>query len=122
VRRERTNTPLQALLLMNDPQFVECARAFAERTMREGGGDARSRAAWMFQEATCRPPDIEELEELVATYHDHQQHYQQHRDAAQALVDTGESKPAEGLDPVELAAWTMLGNLVLNLDEVVTKN
>ncbi len=122
VRRERTNTPLQALLLMNDPQYVECARSLAGRTMREGGAEARGRAAWMFQEVTCRPPEEEELEELVGLYHDHVKHYQADENAARQLVQMGGAKADDQLDPAQLAAWTMVGNLVLNLDEVVSKN
>ncbi|MBX6316438.1 MAG: DUF1553 domain-containing protein, partial [Isosphaeraceae bacterium] len=71
VRRERTNTPLQALVLMNEPQYVEAARALAERTLREGGATPRQRLAYMFQLVTCRPPDDRELDELVAAYGDH---------------------------------------------------
>ncbi len=122
VHRERTNTPLQALLLMNDPQYVECARALAERTMREGGAEPRRRAAWMFQEVACRPPDEEETEELVSLYRDHLKHYQENVEAAEQLARVGDSEVDNQLDATQLAAWTMLGNLVLNLDEVVSKN
>ncbi len=122
VRRERTNTPLQALLLMNDPQYFECARALGERTMREGGVDSREQAAWMFQQATCRLPDDEELEELVSTYQDHLAHFRQEAEAAKSVIQIGEGAPDEKVDAAQWAAWTMVGNLVLNLDEVVSKN
>lgn len=122
VRRERTNTPLQALLLMNDPQYVECARALAERAMREGGGDPPARAAWLFQQATGRLPDDVELEQLVATFQDHWTHFRQDAAAADSLIKVGESSPDTTLDAPQLAACTMLANLVLNLDEVLVKN
>ncbi len=122
VRRERTNTPLQALLLLNDPQYFECARALAGRTMREAGADPRTRAAWMFQQATCRPPDEDELEELISVYGDHLTHFRQQLEAAQQVIQVGEAAPPPELDVADYAAWTMVGNLVLNLDIVISKN
>ncbi len=122
VRRERTNTPLQALLLMNDPQYVEAARALGERTLREAAAGPRERAAWMFQQVTCRLPDDVELEELVGTFQHHWAHYREHQESATSLIQIGESKPDQQLDASELAAWTIVGNLILNLDEVVCKN
>ncbi len=76
----------------------------------------------MFQEVTCRAADDEELEELMTTYYAHLKHYQANTEDATQLIQIGESKPDEKLDAVQLAVWTMIGNLVLNLDEVVTKN
>lgn len=121
VRRERTNTPLQALLMMNDPQFVEAARALAERTMKEGGATPKTRLAYVFRLTTARRPDSSEMAELLAAYKDHLAAYM--RDAAKAkqLISVGELKPDEKLNPSELAAWTMIANLLLNLDEVINK-
>jgi hypothetical protein len=121
VRRERTNTPLQALLLMNDPQFVEAARTLAERTMKEGGTTPEARLTFLFRLTTARRPDAKEMAELVAAYKDHLATYT--RDAARAkqLISVGELKPDAKLNPSELAAWTMIANLVLNLDEVINK-
>jgi hypothetical protein len=121
VRRERTNTPLQALLLMNDPQFVEAARALAERTMKEGGATPETRLAYMFRLTTARRPDAKEMADLLAAYKDHLATYT--RDAAKAkqLISVGELKPDAKLNPSELAAWTMIANLLLNLDEVINK-
>jgi mono/diheme cytochrome c family protein len=121
VRRERTDTPLQALLLMNETQFVECARALGEKTMREAGPDAQARIAYLFKRATARLPDARERSELLAEYQDHLAVYQKDEKAAQALIQVGESKPDTKLDAGELAAWTMVANLVLNLDEVLNK-
>ncbi len=121
VRRERTNTPLQALLLMNETQYVEAARALAERGLREGGSVVEERIALMFRLAAGRRPDAREMAELTAAYRDHLATYTKDVGAARKLVNVGESKPDVRLDPSELAALTMVGNVILNLDEVITK-
>jgi mono/diheme cytochrome c family protein len=121
VRRERTNTPLQALLLMNEPQFIEASRALAERTLREAGPATRDRLTYMFRLATSRSPGAADLAELAATFEDLTAHYAGKPDAARQLIAIGETKPDARFNPAELAAWTMIGNVVLNLDEVITK-
>jgi mono/diheme cytochrome c family protein len=121
IRRERTNTPLQALLLLNEPQYVECARALAERAMKEGGDTVEQRLTQLFRLAAARQPDAAELAELAAAYRDHLAKYTKDVEAAKKLIAIGESKPDAALDPSELAAWTMVANLVLNLDEVINK-
>ncbi|MBK8975874.1 MAG: PSD1 domain-containing protein [Planctomycetes bacterium] len=121
VRRERTNTPLQALLLMNDPQYVECARALAERILREGGGDDRARATHGLRIATARldvdAADVAAVARLAVA---EREHFAAAPDAARTLIGIGATPPAADLDPVELAAWTVAANLLLNLDQVVT--
>jgi hypothetical protein len=121
VRRERTNTPLQALLLMNEPQFVEASRALAQRGLREGGATDEARLTYLFRVVNTRPPRPAELAELTAALADLRAHYRANVDAAKGLIAVGETKPDPTLDPAELAAWTILGNTLLNLDEVVTK-
>jgi hypothetical protein len=121
VRRERTDTPLQALLLLNERQFVEAARALAEKAMREGGTTPEARLAYLFRRATARRPDARELSELTAAYDRLLAKYRRDVKAAQELIRVGESKPDPALNPSELAAWTMVANLVLNLDEVINK-
>jgi mono/diheme cytochrome c family protein len=121
VRRERTDTPLQALLLLNEPQYVECSRALAERAMREGRTTPEGRVAYLFRLATARQPDAKELAELVGVYRDNLATFTRDVDAARKLIVVGESKPDATLNPSELAAWTMVANLVLNLDEVLNK-
>jgi hypothetical protein len=121
VRRERTNTPLQALMLMNDPQYVEAARAFAERVIKEGGQTETDRLAYAFELATARQPDEEEAEALLSTFRTHLEEFNSNQEAAQSLIQIGELPADEALVPAELAAWTMLTNLLLNLDEVLTK-
>ncbi|MEQ8785412.1 MAG: PSD1 and planctomycete cytochrome C domain-containing protein [Pirellulaceae bacterium] len=121
VARARTNTPLQALVLMNDVQFVEAARHFAQRAMREGGETDEERATWAFRLATSRAPDADELKTLLATYHAHLAEYQANEEAARKLLSQGESPRDESLPVAEQAAWTMLCSLILNLNETVTK-
>jgi hypothetical protein len=121
VRRERTNTPLQALLLLNEKQFVEAARALAERTMKQGGKGVEERLTFLFRVATTRKPDARELAELASEYRDHLATYSKDVEAARKLIAVGETKPDAALNPTELAAWTMVANLVLNLDEVINK-
>jgi len=121
VRREQTNTPLQALLLMNDPQFVEAARHFAARILNENRSDTGQRAAWAFEQATARLPAPHELEELVSVYRDFSAIYGEDRDAAEALISIGESPSGRSLEPTDLAAWTMVANVIFNLDQFISK-
>ncbi len=121
VRRERTNTPLQALEMMNETQFVEASRALAERGMRDGGAKVEDRLAYVFRLATARRPDHQELKELMSAYADHLAVYAKDLAAARKLITIGESRPDARLDVGELAALTMVANLILNLDEVMNK-
>jgi hypothetical protein len=123
VRRERTNTPLQALLLLNDPQFVECARGLADRVLREGGKTPRSRAEYMLRVCTSRKPDASEVAELLSVIRDLEAVYAKDAEAAAKLVGAAEADPGPGkkTPTAELAAWIMGANLVLNLDEFLTK-
>ncbi|WP_337175859.1 PSD1 and planctomycete cytochrome C domain-containing protein [Paludisphaera sp.] len=121
VRRERTNTPLQALLLLNEPQYVEASRALAERALREGGGTTDERLSRMFRLAAGRAPEAAELSELAAALGDFAAHYADKADEAKALIEAGATRPDPAFEPRELAPWTMIGNIILNLDEVVTK-
>ena len=120
VRRERTNTPLQALVMLNDPQFVEAARFLAERTLKAHADD-RSRAAWMFQDVLSRPADDLELNELVETADTLRSIFQQDGEAAKKLIRTGETTPDPELNAVELAAWTMVANTLMNRDDFINK-
>jgi mono/diheme cytochrome c family protein len=121
VRRERTNTPLAALALMNDVQYVEAARRMAERILREGGASPQDRLRYAFELATCRPPDEAELAELAGYFEEQKMDFVQAPERAELLLKTGESPRDMALDAVDLAAWTMLSNLLLNLDETITK-
>ncbi len=121
-RRSRTNTPLAALALMNDVQFFEAARGLAERTMAESGPDVRDRVAYAFRLATAREPSDVEAGVLVRQYEDQLAAYRGDAGSAKKVLAVGESPLTEGLDPVELAAWTLVANVILNLDETMTKN
>jgi hypothetical protein len=121
VRRERTNTPLAALLLLNDPQYVEAARKLAERAMLEAAAEPRAVAKSMLQIATLREPKELEINQLVALYDVSLRRYQSDKVATTKLLDVGEARVSEELDPAELAAWTLAANAVLNLDEVLNK-
>ena len=121
IRRERTNTPMQALMLMNDPQFVEAARSLAERTIREGGKTPEERVIYIFEMATAREPKPAEAALLLKTMQAHAEELKADPEAAKELIAVGESKPDEKLDAVEVATWTMIANLILNLDEVLNK-
>ena len=121
VRRERTNTPMQALMLMNDPQYFEAARAFAERILNEGGTTSQARIDYAFEIATARLPKSDEAALLLATLEAQTEELAANPEAATELVQVGESASDETLDAVEVAAWTLIANLILNLDEVVNK-
>jgi mono/diheme cytochrome c family protein len=121
VRETRTNTPLQALTLMNETTFVEAARLLAQRVLHEGQATPEGRVARMFRLVVSRPPRPAELRVLLAGLAEHRTHYEQDRGAALKLLSTGEAKRDERLDVGELAAYTAVANLILNLDEAVTK-
>lgn len=121
VRRSRTDTPLQALALMNEVSFVEAARVLAERVLTEGGSTPDERIVRVFRLATSRRPRPAELRILRAGFGRQLQHYRSNRAAAKKLIREGESKPNPRLDAGELAAYTTVAGLILNLDEVVTK-
>ena len=119
-QRAKTSTPLQSLVLMNDPVFVEAARAFAQRILKEGGPDNASRLRQAWRLALARPPSEQELAVLTKTLETQLATYTQDKAAATALAKVGDlPKPAE-LDDSELAAWTAVGNVLLNLNETIT--
>ena len=121
-RRPRTNTPLQALVLMNDPTYVEASRKLAERMMKEGGATPKARIAFAFKLATARTPKEKEAAVLKRVYDAQHARFAKDKAAAEKLLKVGESPRDEKLDAVELAAWAMVANAILNLDEVVTRN
>jgi hypothetical protein len=121
VRESRTNTPLQALTLLNDVTYVEAARVLAQRVLTGAAPTPEGRIALAFRLATARRPDAEELRLLLDGYHAHLAHYRAEPAAAQALVRAGEARPDESLDPAELAAMTVVAGVILNLDETITK-
>lgn len=122
VRRPRTNTPLQALALMNDPQIVEASRAFAQRIMESGGKDAEARLAYAFRLATSRKISRDEQKVLLEVFKGQLADYRQKQEEAEKLLAIGSFKARPELERAELAAWTVVANTLLNLDETITKN
>lgn len=121
VRRSRTNTPLQALALMNDVTFVEAARVLAQRMLTEGGTTPSQRLAYAFQRGLSRNPSAEEERILLSGLRRFQARYAADSRAALALVSQGDSQRDPKLDTGELAAYTMTASILLNMDEMVTK-
>jgi hypothetical protein len=121
VRRERTNTPLQALVTLNDPQFVEAARRLAERTLRDAGPTDEERIDAIGRRIVCRPFRPEETAVILESLADLSEYYATHAEDARALISVGESKADPSLDATQLAAWTMLVNQLMNLDEALNK-
>ena len=120
-RRARTNTPLQGLVLLNDPTYVEAARVLAQRVILQAGRDPASRINMAFRLATARNPDGRELKILEEIAQQQTAHYRRDKAAAAKLVSVGDSKADPKLDVSELAAWTTVTSTILNLDETITK-
>jgi hypothetical protein len=121
VRRERTNTPLQALVTLNDPQFVEAARYLAQTALKEGGDKDEARIDFMVRRLLGRPLRAEEMKVVRASLDDLLAHYKANAADAKKLLAVGEAKVDAKLDTATLAAWTMLANEMMNLDEVLNK-
>lgn len=121
LRRGVTNTPLQALVLMNDPQFVEAARMFAERIIKEGGESIESKIEFAMRTATARQPSQPAAAVIKATFEHEKTVFAQDVERAVKLLSVGEKPRDEALDPAEHAAWTIIGSMILNLDETITR-
>jgi hypothetical protein len=121
VRRGRTNTPLQALVLLNDEQYVEAARHLAARMIHEGGPTPTDRIVFAFRLATSRRPTADEIGVFIRLYDEQRAVYAHNLEAAERLVHVGDSPVDTTLDARELAAWSLVANVILNLDETVTK-
>jgi hypothetical protein len=122
VRRTTTNTPLQALVLMNDPTFVEASRKLAERVMKDGGSSSGERLRYLFRAVTARTPRAEEVTMLKRVYEEQASHDRSAGSDAAKLLAVGESPCDAKLVASEVAAWTIVAQIVLNLDETLTKN
>ena len=121
IHRERTNTPLQALVTLNDPQFVEAARSLAQRTLKHGGETADDRVNFIARQLLARPFRPEEKAIIQTSLARLNASYQSHPELAAQLLSVGESKADPSLEPATLAAWTMLANELMNLDEFLNK-
>jgi hypothetical protein len=120
--RTRSNIPQQALVLLNDPTYVEAARAFAARILREGGPDDDQRVAWAWRQALQRPPRVEELEIVLPLLRRHRADYAAEPAAAARVLEVGLAPAPDGLAPGELAAWTHVARIILNLHETITRD
>jgi hypothetical protein len=121
VARSRTNTPLQALVTLNDPTFVEAARVFAQKVLTEAPAAGDGRFTFAFRTALARNPSPAELQILRSHHEKNLRRYQADRDAAAKLVEVGVSPRPKHLDVAEHAAWTSVCNILLNLDEAITR-
>ena len=121
VRQSRTNTPLQALNLMNDVTFIEASRLLAERMMTEGGPTARERIGYGYKLATARDLNVEQRDVLLGSLNHYRDNFATDRKSALELVKQGERPRNEVLDLAELASYTTVASLILNLDETITK-
>jgi hypothetical protein len=119
--RARSNIPQQALVLLNDPTYVEAARAFAARILKDGGKTDEARLRWAWQQALAREPREEEIATARRLVEKHLAQYKNDRPAAEALLKTGFAPLPPDLDPTELAAWTNLARVILNLHETITR-
>lgn len=121
VRRIRTNTPLQAFVTLNDPVYVEAAQALARRIVHEGGASPEERCRFALKLCRVAPPEARQVDELVSLLLAERKHYREDAKAAHALANEPLGKAPAGLDESELAAWTVVANVLLNLDGVLTK-
>jgi hypothetical protein len=121
VRRPMSSTPLQALALLNDEMYIETARKLAERMLHEGGSTPASRLSYAFRLATARTPSAAEVRVLEEGFAKRLTQYRADHAAAEKLLTAGESPRDGALDTAELAAYTTAASVILNLDEVITR-
>jgi hypothetical protein len=121
LRRISTNTPLQAFVTLNDPVYVEAAQGLARRLVEQGGDTIEDRCAFALGLALARPPQAAQVDQLAALYRGELDHYRRDSQAAAAMATEPLGPLPAGYDVSELAAWTVVSNVVLNLDGVLTK-
>jgi hypothetical protein len=121
IKRVRSNTPVQAFVTLNDPVYVEAAQALARRVVKEGGGSPAERARFVLRLCLVREPEPEQVTRILELYQSELQHYRQAPAEAMKLATDPIGPLPSGLRPDEVAAWTVVANVVLNLDGVLTK-
>jgi hypothetical protein len=119
--RARTSTPLQSLVLMNDPVYVEAARAFAARVLKDGGADDAAKLTYAWRLALARTPSATERAVLEKTLGKQREHFTAEKPAAESLLKVGDFKNPDGANATELAAWTAVANVILNLNETISQ-
>lgn len=120
--RARSNIPQQALVLLNDPSYVEAARAFATRIIKEGGKDSEARISWAWRQALTRSPRADELHTVRALLEKHLSEFKKNEKSAAELVKVGISTAPTELNEAELAAWTSVARVIINLHETITRS
>jgi len=120
-RRERTNTPLQALVLMNEPQFVEASQNFALRAIEAAGGKPEDIATWLYRSATAKVPADADLKDLIGLFRSQQKDFAQSTEDARELISSIATQLPKGASAADMAAWTVVANVILNLDETINK-
>jgi len=121
VSRQKTATPLQSLVLMNDPQYVEAARMLAERTLQEGGETTTDKLNYIFKCLIGRTADPKEMQTITPLFEEELVHFQQNRQSAKELLATGAHPVNPRLARTELAAYAMVASTIMNFDEFVMK-
>jgi hypothetical protein len=121
IRRVHTSTPLQAFVTMNDPVYVEASQALARRIAKEGGSTPEDRAAYGLRLCLQRPPTDEQVRHVVALFEDELERYRKDVKAAEKLATEPLGPLEKGSDPAEMAAWTVVANVLLNLDGAMTR-
>jgi hypothetical protein len=121
VKRGRSNTPTQALALLNEVTYVEAARKLAEGMLLEGGASAETRVEWAFQKVLGRKPDAYELQKVTSRLNARLEQLSANETAARQMIGIGSSKPVATLPSGELAAYTVTANVLLNLDETLSR-
>ncbi len=121
LRRVSTNTPLQAFVTLNDPVYVEAAQALARRVIAEAGASGEERAGYLLRLALARPAAEPQVAQLAALYRSELEHYRHDTKAAEAMATDPLGPVRAGVDVAEAAAWTVVANVVLNMDGVLTK-
>src|SRR5262249_35904613 len=121
VDRPRSNTPQQALVLLNDPTYVEAARVLAQRTLKHGGKTDQDRLTWAWREALQRAPRPAESSILLNLLTKHKKQYEGDKQAVGDLLGVGQAPVSADLDRVELAAWMSVTRVLLNLHETITR-
>jgi hypothetical protein len=120
--RARSNIPQQALALLNDPTYVEAARVLAGRAVTQAGlKEDAAKVGWMFARVTNRQPTADEVSVLTDLLAKHRGEYKQDGESAKKLLAVGDAKNPDGVDPAELAAWTSVARVILNLSETITR-
>jgi len=121
IRRISTNTPLQALVTLNDPVYVEAAQILARRLLAEGGAGATDRAGFAFRLVLARPPTEKEKKLLLGLFTESRKLFAEKPDEAKKMATSYAGEAPKGVELADLAAWTVVGNVLLNLDETIAR-